>query len=224
LNAFLATSVSFINEIASICEQAGADATEVERGLKSDGRIGQRAYLHPGAAFAGGTLARDLLFLREIASRTGRASPLIDGVKASNDLHAGWVKRRFSECIGTPKGKAIAVLGLTYKPGTDTLRRSSAVEACRWLSSEGASIRAYDPAVNTSDPEVARWLEPSAEEALRGADALLVATAWPEFRNLSGDVIANRMKSPIVIDPGGHLEDRLRGDQRIRYFAVGRSR
>jgi UDPglucose 6-dehydrogenase len=224
VNAFLATSVGFINEIATICEQVGADAVEVERGLKSDSRIGRRAYLHPGAAFAGGTLARDVIFLREIASRTGQTSALFDGVKRSNDLHADWVKRRFSECAGSPGGKTIAVLGLTYKPGTSTLRRSSAVAACRWLSSEGASVRAYDPAVKHPEPEIAQWLEDSAEHTLRGADVLLVATPWPEFRSLSADLIVSLMKSPIVIDPGGHLEESLLGDKRIRYFAVGRSR
>src|SRR5438876_873281 len=126
LNAFLATSVAFTNEIARICEQVGADAREVERGLKSDIRIGRRAYLHPGAAFAGGTLARDLVFLRDTASTIGIDPALLDGVMRSNELHQSWLQNRFSQCIGSPEGKIVAILGLTYKPGTSTLRRSSA--------------------------------------------------------------------------------------------------
>jgi UDPglucose 6-dehydrogenase len=225
INAFLATSVAFINEIARICEQAGADAGEVERGLKSDLRIGRRAYLHPGAAFAGGTLARDIHFLRDRASRSGIDAALLEGVKRSNDIHQGWLARRFTECTGGARGRHVAVLGLTYKPGTSTLRRSGALAICRWLSAEGASVAAYDPGVTKGEegiPSSIR-LADTAAEALEGADALLIATEWPEFRSLTADIVAARMKRPIVLDPAGHLAESLRGDPRIRYYSVGRS-
>lgn len=226
LNAFLATSVTFINEIARICERVGADAQEVEHGLKSDIRIGPRAYLHPGAAFSGGTLARDIVFLRKTASRIGIEAPLFDGVKQSNEIHRNWLQHRFQECVGDPAGKVIAVLGLTYKPGTNTLRRSSALETCAWLYNAGATVNAYDPAFTTPPAELpaAVHLQESAEAALAGADALLVATEWPDFRRLSADVVAGMMNQAIVIDPYGHLEATLGTDERIRYFAVGRSR
>ena len=148
LNAFLATSVAFMNEIATVCEQVGADAVDVEKGLKSDVRIGPRAYLHPGGAFAGGTLARDIQFLRDIARRSNLSLPLITGVKESNDAHRKWVGRKIEAIFDDVRGRTIAILGLTYKPGTDTLRRSSAVELCRWLATRGAVVQAYDPAVH----------------------------------------------------------------------------
>src|SRR5262249_43972224 len=140
LNAFLATSVTFINELARLCEVVGADAKEVERGLKSEGRIGGRAYLSPGAAFAGGTLARGVRFLTERGGRMGVGMPLLEGVLASNELHKGWVRQRVVGLLEGVKAPTVAVLGLTYKPGTSTLRRSFAVELCRWLHGRGVRV------------------------------------------------------------------------------------
>jgi UDPglucose 6-dehydrogenase len=131
LNAFLATSVTFINEIAALCEQVGADAKEVERGLKSESRIGSKAYLGPGAAFAGGTLARDVEFLTQIGAVHYQPTHLLSAVRASNDEHRNWHRRKLQALLGDLHGKCIAVWGLTYKPGTDTLRRSSSVELCK---------------------------------------------------------------------------------------------
>jgi UDPglucose 6-dehydrogenase len=147
LNAFLATSVTFINEIASICERVGADAKEVERGLKSESRIGPKAYLGPGGAFAGGTLARDIAFLTDLGQQNGLPMHLVPAVRASNDAHKHWPRRRLVDLLGDLRGKTIAVWGLTYKAGTDTLRRSSAIELCQWLREQGASVQAHDPAV-----------------------------------------------------------------------------
>jgi UDPglucose 6-dehydrogenase len=224
LNAFLATSVTFINEIATICEKVGADAQEVERGLKSDIRIGNRAYLHPGSAFAGGTLARDIAFLLAISGRCDVHAHLLAGVEQSNQVHKGWVQRRLREILGTLSGKVIAVLGLTYKPGTDTLRRSEAVEACRWLLAENAHVRAFDPAVRRLPDELGPYLHmaSSVEDAIDSADAVLIATGWPVFRSLSSDTVVERMRQPVVLDPARHLET-VGADPRIRYFSVGRS-
>src|SRR5262249_54692171 len=133
LNAFLATSVTFINELARLCEVVGADAKEVERGLKSEGRIGPRAYLSPGAAFAGGTLARDVRFLCAFGQQHDIATPLLSGVIASNNQHKSWAADRVHDLLRGSAG-IVAVLGLTYKPGTSTLRRSASVELCRQLS------------------------------------------------------------------------------------------
>src|SRR5262249_7302954 len=149
LNAFLATSVTFINEIAALCEQVGADAKEVERGLKSEARIGPRAYLSPGAAFAGGTLARDVVFLAGLGRARGAATHLLASVTRSNDVHRQWAARILEQALTNVGGKSIAIWGLTYKVGTDTLRRSSAVELCRWLIERGATVRAHDPVVKT---------------------------------------------------------------------------
>src|SRR5262249_4304466 len=124
LNAFLATSVTFINELARVCEAVGADAKEVERGLKSEARIGPKAYLSPGAAFAGGTLARDVGFLIELGQKHHVGTPLFQGVKAGNDLHKDWLRQWLLRLAAGIEGPTVAVLGLTYKPGTNTLRRS----------------------------------------------------------------------------------------------------
>src|SRR5205807_818835 len=132
---------------AALCEKLGADAKDVERGLKSEARIGRGAYLAPGAAFAGGTLARDVAFLNQLSVDAGIRAPLLQAVKPSNDNHRQWPHRKLEQVVGRLEGKTIAVWGLTYKPGTDTLRRSSAVELCRWLLDRGASVRAHDPAV-----------------------------------------------------------------------------
>jgi UDPglucose 6-dehydrogenase len=225
LNAFLATSVAFINELAGLCERVGADAAEVARALKSDVRIGPRAYLNPGAAFAGGTLARDLSFLSDIGARVGRPTSLLSSVAESNAKHRQWPLVRIKELMPDITGTRIAVLGLTYKPGTDTLRRSTSVEICRDLNRAGASVAGYDPGLSQLPSEVAHFvhLEPSAEMALRGAAALVVATDHPPFRSLRAEDIVRWMKHPLVIDPSGFLEAELGKDVRIRYLKVGKS-
>ncbi len=180
LNAFLATSVAFVNEIATVCEAVGANAQDVARGLKTDARIGPRAYLAPGGAFAGGTLARDIEYLKSRGDL-----PLIAAVKTSNDRHKEWVRRKLESVLGDLQGRTIAVWGLTYKPGTDTLRRSSSVELCRWLSEHGATVRAHDPMVRSLPAELAGVeLCATADDALRDADVLVVATEWPDYRTV----------------------------------------
>jgi len=225
INAFLATSVAFINEIAGLCERTGADAREVSRGLKTDARIGPGAYLGAGAAFAGGTLARDLGFLVDLAERERRSVHLLPAVRESNEEQKTWPCRRLVEVLGNLSGRRLAVLGLTYKPGTSTLRRSSAVEVCRWLDNLGARVAAYDPAVRELPPDLPATIQlaGSPGEALAGADALLVLTEWPEFQGVSADEVCRSMRSPLVLDPGGFLEKQLGGDSRIRYWKVGKA-
>lgn len=224
LNAFLATSVTFINEIAAVCEQTGADAREVERGLKTDIRIGPRAYLGPGGAFAGGTLARDIEFLTEIARKHNVPAALIPAVRTSNEQHKAWPQRKLLDALGEIAGKSIAVLGLTYKPGTDTLRRSSAIELCQWIADRGGSIKAFDPAIHSIPPEtrVAITLAESAQAALEGADAAVISTEWPVFREISAEVFTRTMRHPIVIDANRFLAKQLDGVPEITYIAVGK--
>jgi UDPglucose 6-dehydrogenase len=223
VNAFLATSVVFINEIAAACEATGADAKEVERGLKSEQRIGPGAYLGPGAAFAGGTLARDIAFLLNIGSRLGFTTPLFAGVKQSNDSHRQWAQRRLETLLGGVSGKTIAVLGLTYKPGTDTLRRSESVALCRWLVQRGANVRAHDPAISVKTSELPDGvsLVGSADEATQAADAVVIATEWPAFRELTAERIAAGGRRPLVVDANRFLAAKLADDARVRYVAVG---
>ncbi len=222
VNAFLATSVTFINELAAICERVGADAKEVERGLKTERRIGPQAYVSPGGAFAGGTLARDVEFLRELGARVSRATPLMDGVLTSNTEHRGWTRRRLDAELGGVKGRVIAVWGLTYKPGTDTLRRSSAVELCESLVAEGAQVRAHDPAA-TALPSLLHAVHRSKTplEAVSGADALVVATEWPEYRQVPVEDVVTAMNTALIVDANRFVGATLGSDPRVRLISVG---
>jgi UDPglucose 6-dehydrogenase len=224
LNAFLATSVTFINELARICEMVGADAKEVERGLKSEARIGPKAYLSPGAAFAGGTLARDVGFLVQVGQKHGVGTPLFQGVRAANDLHKGWLHEWVARLLVGIEHPVVAVLGLTYKPNTNTLRRSSAVELCRWLSEEKIRVRAFDPAVPALPPELADGVElcPGALEALHGADVAVVATEWPAFKDLTAEQFTGLMRRAQVIDQNHFLARALADRSDITYRATGR--
>ncbi len=224
LNAFLATSVTFINEIASIAEHVGADGGEVRRGLITDVRIGPRAYLRPGAAFAGGTLARDLVFLAERATELGLPASLLRAVKTSNDEHRGWAWRILERLLDGVRDKKIAVLGLTYKPGTNTLRRSSSIELCQRLASAGAKVLVHDPAIKELPGDLGRivTLCSSPADALRGADAVVVATEWPEFKSLSADdIVSVAGHHPLVIDASHVLGPEVSKDTRIQYVTVG---
>jgi len=225
LNAFLATSVAFINEVASLCEQVGADAKEVERGLKSERRIGRQAYLNPGAAFAGGTLARDIAFLEEVGVEHQQPTPLLSGVRASNSSHRNWVRRKLQTLVGPLQDQKVAVWGLTYKPGTNTLRRSDTVELCEWLTSQGAIVQAHDPAIQVLPDELVGrlYLSSTPRAALEGAAALVMSTGWPEYKAVDPDVLVSAMHAPIVIDPNRFLAEMLEGDSRIRYATVGKS-
>jgi UDPglucose 6-dehydrogenase len=223
VNAFLATSVTFINELARLCEAVGADAKEVERGLRSEGRIGPRAYLSPGAAFAGGTLARDLRFLAGFGQQHRIATPLVDGVLASNDAHKQWLRDRLREMLRTVERPVAAVLGLTYKPGTSTLRRSASIELCAWLHDQGARVQAHDPAVGRSREELGADIRLCAgpREALAGADVAIVATEWPDYLSLTADDIVSSMRRPQVVDPNRFLGAALARDPRIVYVTPG---
>jgi UDPglucose 6-dehydrogenase len=224
LNAFLATSVTFINEIASICEQVGADAKEVERGLKSESRIGPNAYLGPGGAFAGGTLARDINFLTKVGQQNNLPLHLVPAVRASNDEHKNWLRRRLVQLLGDLKGKTIAVWGLTYKPGTDTLRRSSALELCQWLLKQNAKVQAHDPAVKSlSDQFVAIHLCASPIEAVQNADALVVATEWPDYRVIAMGEVVSALRTPLVIDANGFLAASFESLSAVTYVTVGKA-
>jgi UDPglucose 6-dehydrogenase len=222
VNAFLAASVTFINEIASICELVGADAKEIERGLRTESRIGPRAYLSPGGSFAGGTLARDISFLNSVSAQQGLITPLLSSVKVSNAQHKHWVERKLHSLFPDLSVATIAVWGLTYKAGTDTLRRSPAVELCNWLISQGAKLCVHDPVVKELPQEwavkVSRADDPVT--ALKDAHALVISTEWPQYKNISADAIANTAPRLAVLDANRFLPS-LAGDARVRYVAVG---
>jgi UDPglucose 6-dehydrogenase len=222
INAFLATSVTFANEIASICELVGADAKEVERGLKTEIRIGPKAYLSPGGPFAGGTLARDIEFLGTASRAKQLVTPLLFSVRVSNDEHKNWVRRKLLESFPELKGVTVAIWGLTYKPGTDSLRRSLAVELCDWLIEQGSTVQVHDPVVRRI-PE--RWSghvvsQARALDAVLGADALVVGTEWPEFCQDAIGLLSAGTSNLVVIDANRHLQAVV-APLGLKYIAVG---
>jgi UDPglucose 6-dehydrogenase len=223
INAFLATSVVFANELAAICERVGADARDVERGLKSDVRVGPKAYVRAGEAFAGGTLARDLTFLRELGLREGISLDQVSGTATSNERHRDWAFDRIREVGDGRRLGRIALLGLVYKPGTDTLRASNSVSLARRLTQTGALVSAYDPAIAPDDPRLAGIIDVavSAEAALDGADVAVVATPWPAFRDIEPQHFG-RLRAHTAIDESRFLEDRLANVDGLRYIAFGR--
>jgi len=225
LNAFLATSVTFINEIARLCEVLGADAREVERGLKSEGRIGPRAYLAPGSAFAGGTLARDLRYLVAFGKSNHVDTPLFGGVLESNALHANWMHDKLHQILAGRSPAVVAIFGLTYTAGTSTLRRSASVELAVWLHQQGIRVQAHDPAVDALPDELNQFIVlcNSPQEAMTGADAVVIATEWPDYRNLQANEFVQFMRLPQVIDQNWFMAKVLAGDDRIAYFATGKN-
>lgn len=225
LNAFLATSVAFANEIAVLCELMGADASEVERGLKSETRIGPRAYLKPGAAFAGGTLARDIAFLTHLGKSHHLPTHLLTSVRVSNNAHKLWIRNTLERTLPVLKEKRIAVWGLTYKPNTDTLRRSSAVELCLWLSEQGCQVMAHDPAIEELPDTLAGkfTLTQTPQDALKDASALVVATEWPDYRALKADAVISKMSRAVVIDPYRFLYENLGTNGQVDYMTVGKA-
>lgn len=222
INAFLATSVTFSNEIAAICESVGADAKDVERGLKSESRIGPKAYLSPGGAFAGGTLARDVAFLNSIAADVKLTTPLLSSVRPSNDAHKQWAARKLQSFFPDLAQARVAVWGLTYKPGTDTLRRSMSVELCNWLIRRGVKVTVHDPAVKALPSDWAGRVERANDAigALKNAQALVMSTEWPEYKKVAPSQITDIAPGILVLDANRFLPH-LASEAMLKYLAVG---
>lgn len=190
--------------------------------MKSESRIGPKAYLSPGAAFAGGTLARDIAFLDHVGEQKRLVTLLLSSVKPSNDEHKRWVRRKLQSLFpGLPRIK-IAIWGLTYKSGTDTLRRSLAVELCNWLIEQGMDVSVFDPAVKQLTQEwetkVMRVDDPVA--ALKDARVLVVSTEWPQYRDIAPDIVAHPAPGIVILDANRFLPGFAK-NTRVRYVAVG---
>jgi UDPglucose 6-dehydrogenase len=224
LNAFLATCISFANEMANLCDEVGADALDVGRALHLDKRVGPLAPLRPGLGFAGGTLARDLKTLRKIGKRNRSGTPLIEGVLKVNQRQNRVVTRNLRKVYGSLEGLMVGVLGLTYKPGTSTLRRSAALEIIGEQTALGASVKAYDPRANLEElpdiPNVEFCPDPRA--VAEGSDALVIVTDWPEFRDLDFAAIKKSMKNPVLVDAQNMLDAKEMTQMGFQYIGVGR--
>jgi len=209
INAYLATCISFGNELANLCDGVGVDAFQVAKALRLDSRVSPKAPLLPGLGFAGGTLARDIKVLKHLAEQHHYPAPLLNGVLAVNHLQNTTVVHRLEKLLGTLRAKTIGILGLTYKPNTSTLRRSAAVEIIRALAAKGANVRAYDPKADPNETEAylrdfTLCHDPYAVAG--GAHALVLVTPWPEFKGLDLTRLRALMHSPVLLDAPNMLE------------------
>ncbi len=201
-NTFLATKITFINEVADLCEKVGADVHDVARGIGLDGRIG-RKFLHPGPGYGGSCFPKDTLALVRTAQEAGAPLRIIETVVDINDKRKKSMAAKIIEaCGGDVAGKTIAILGVTFKPNTDDMRDSPSLDIIPALQSAGASIRAYDPEgmgeARQLLPRVA-WCD-NAYQSMEGADAVALLTEWNEFRGLDLARVKSLLKAPIMVD------------------------
>jgi UDPglucose 6-dehydrogenase len=226
-NGFLAMKITFINEMADLCERVGADVHDIARGIGLDGRIG-RKFLHPGPGFGGSCFPKDTLALMRIAQDWGAPTRLIETTVAVNDARkAGMAQRVMSACGGSVRGKQIAVLGLTFKPETDDMRDAPSVPIIHRLIEEGAIVRAFDPVgMLRARPMLPEAVEYSinSSEALLGADALVVVTEWNEFRALPPSLILEQMRGRMVIDLRNVFDPTAIEQAGLIYHGIGRNR
>ena len=227
LNSFLATSISFINDIADTCEKVGADISDVTKALRSDKRIGQHAFLNPGFGFSGGTLGRDLVALKAIA-RTHRADmPVIESVLKKNQQRPQSLVRRLHSLLGGLAKKHITIFGLTYKAGTSTLRRSRSLEIASLLGRKGALLSLCDPHIIPEELPRLRNAKFIADPyaSVKQADALLFLTPWKDFKDFNFARFAqNARPHAVVFDASNCLSEKESNitEQGLRYFRVGR--
>ena len=223
VNAFLATSISFANEMGNLCDEVGADASKLAQALASDTRIGPHLPLSPGLAFGGGTLARDLLILQDLGDRLNYQTWLIDGVVQVNEQQKKLVIRKLEKIYGSVGKLTVGVLGLAYTAGTSNLRHSTALEIINRLVYGGAFVKAYDPKADAEEVRTHRefaFCEDPYQTATN-SDALVIAADRPEFRELDFDLIKSVMKKPVIIDAKNMLDGRPLLAKGFLYSGVG---
>jgi len=221
-NAYLATRISFINEIANVCELVGADVEDVARGMGLDNRIGTH-YLRAGLGFGGSCYPKDMSFLKLLAGNSGYHFHLVSSVIEVNDLQMRRPVTKVQKHLGSLRGKRIALLGLAFKPNTDDMREApSIVLAARFLA-EGAEVVAWDPIADARGILRGAEIVDTAAEALSGADAAVVVTEWPELRELPWGELRDTMRTPLVIDGRNHLDADALRTAGFAYEGMGRA-
>ncbi len=225
-NAFLALKISFINEIANLCEAVDADVQEVARGIGLDNRIGPK-FLHPGPGYGGSCFPKDTLALLRTAQDVGVEQRIVSTVVAVNDDRKASMARRVVDALGgSVAGKRIAVLGLAFKPNTDDMRDAPSIPLIEALLGEGASVAAFDPAAHQQAKAIFDKVEfaDDAYAAARGADALVIVTEWDEFRALDLDTLAGLMAGKVLIDLRNVYERSEAQESGFEYYGLGRGR
>ncbi|MEQ8354216.1 MAG: UDP-glucose/GDP-mannose dehydrogenase family protein [Kiloniellaceae bacterium] len=223
-NAFLATKITFINEIADLCEKVGANVHDVARGIGLDGRIG-RKFLHPGPGYGGSCFPKDTLALVHTAQKAGAPVRIVETVADINDKRKKAMATRIVDaCDGSVAGKTVAILGVTFKPNTDDMRDAPSLEIVPALLAAGAKVQAYDPeGMAQAEPLLpgVSWCS-SAYEAMNDADAVAILTEWNEFRALDVERIKEAMKSPVMVDLRNIYSPSDMTAAGFRYSSVGR--
>ena len=225
-NAFLATKITFINEVAELCDRLGADVHHVSRGMGLDKRIGPK-FLHPGPGYGGSCFPKDTQAMSEIAREAGRPFEIVDTVIEVNDRIKERAIERVREAIGEDlDGKTVAVLGLSFKPETDDMRESSSIPLVTALVEGGAKVKAFDPVAmdNAREmlPEAVQYCDDSYDTA-DGADAMIIVTEWNQFRSLDMERVRSSLKQPVVVDLRNLYDPKKMKDQGFRYSSVGRA-
>ena len=224
-NAFLATKVSFINEMANLCEKVGADVHHVARAMGLDKRIGPK-FLHPGPGFGGSCFPKDLVALARTGRKLEAPQRLAEAVMEINRRQKERVFSRIKDELGSLERKRIGVLGLAFKPNTDDIREAPAIDICRRLLEAGALIQAYDPAAMPNSRKVLEGESvvfcPDAYAAAAGVDALWIATEWNEFRNINLARIKSVMQAPVLFDSRNVFDPEKVRALGFRYFGTGR--
>jgi UDPglucose 6-dehydrogenase len=222
-NAFLATKISFINEIANVCEETGADVTEVAAGMGLDDRIGPK-FLQAGIGFGGSCFPKDVSALKQLAGNSGYHFQLLSSVIEVNELQKRRVVQKLKRHLGSLVGRRIALLGLAFKPNTDDMREASSLVLASRLQGEGARVTAYDPVAEGEARHLMQGVAfaESGLDAVRGADAVVLVTEWAEFRELDWAAVAEAMAGDVVVDGRNALSADLVRGAGLRYEGVGR--
>ena len=221
-NAFLATRISFINEIANVSEAVGADVDEVAYGMGLDRRIGT-SYLNAGIGYGGSCFPKDVSFLKLLAGNSGYHFQLLSAVIEVNDLQKRRVVTKLQQRLGSVRGKTIALLGLAFKPNTDDMREAPSLVLAARLRSEGADVRAWDPLV-TGHPELdGVAVAPSLLDAVRDADAAVIVTEWAELKELASAEVRDAMRTPLIVDGRNFLDPAAVRAAGFEYEGIGRA-
>jgi len=222
-NAFLATKISFINEIANICERVGADVHDVAKGMGLDNRIG-RKFLHAGPGYGGSCFPKDTRALVAIAEKHDYRIRVVEAAIEVNDTQRQLMLKKIKNMVGDLKGKTIAMLGLAFKPNTDDMREAPSIEIIDGLQKEGARIQAYDPVAMHEARKFLKDVQYADDtyEAMRGADALVFMTEWNQFRSLDLEKVKSLLRAPVVIDLRNIYDPAKMRENGFKYACVGR--
>jgi UDPglucose 6-dehydrogenase len=220
-NAFLATRISFINEIANVCELTGADVAEVARGVGLDHRLGPH-FLRAGIGYGGSCFPKDVQALKQLAGNAGYHFQLLSAVIEVNELQKRRVIGKLQKYLGRLNGKTIALLGLAFKPGTDDLREAASIVLASRLLAEGAEVRAWDPVADPGDLLQGITLFDTVAEALEGADAAVIVTEWPDLRGLATAANREVMRRPLIVDGRNMLDPDAAREAGFVYEGIGR--